>query len=61
MKYSVYKDEDGIFYSDGVLSDNGEYHTIKFLNSSTTKWAVVFPLDTCTIACTIIGEIYDVC
>lgn len=56
-EYKVFLCEDQMFYSEGVISDNGEYQTIK-LNNGKEKWAVVMPYDLCELACSEIGKIY---
>lgn len=56
-EYDVYIDEDGFYYSEGVLAENGDYYMINFPTIRGQKWAVVMPLDLCTVACKKVGWI----
>ena len=56
-KYDVYKDEDGFYYSEGVLAENGDYFSIHILPTSMTLWKCVMPYDLCTVASKKVGYI----
>lgn len=44
-EYDVYKDEDGFYYSDGVLAENGDYYMVHIPPTTLTQWKCVFPID----------------
>lgn len=44
--YTVYKDNNNVYYSEGVLTD-GEYHHIQMDNSVRPYTRLIFPLDEC--------------